>query len=318
MRKYFLVFPAIAILLLFSCSNDAGKGLVPCEAPKIMIAEAAIGDHIDIDNTTGVIAYIAETPQEWGRYILAEEYDLNHYEPLLGSNEPGKIYYGKFWDHNDPQLGHTYLITGATDKGIGSGLKNTFQVIRTFLNDKIEPDIPADADLIKYRDYMAGENLWSCVVWHWEDVGDKWFIPSLDELYQLKINGDKIGNFTMNFAETAIYWSSTELKQDTAGAHKFYDDSEQHLGEFKNSMRRVRLCRYADDSEIGKTVTLSSDTPGAVIRYTLDGSSPDESSAIYTRPFIVPENAHIKAVAFADGMAASETAEQIVSAVTGE
>ena len=316
MRKYFLVFPAIAILLMLSCSNDAGKGLVPCEAPEIMIADVAIGDHIDIDNTTGVIAYIAETPQEWGRYILAEEYDLNHYEPLLGSNEPGKIYYGKFWDHNIPEFDDTYLITGATDKGIGSGLKNTFQIIRTFINDKIEPDIPDDAELIKYRDYMAGENLWSCVVWHWKDVGDKWFIPSLDELYQLKINRDKIGNFTTDFAETGIYWSSTELKQDTA--HKFYEDSDNYLGNAKRSMHRVRLCRYADDSEIGKTVTLSSDTPGAVIRYTLDGSVPDESSAIYTRPFIVPENTHIKAVAFADSMAASEIAEQVVSAGSGE
>ena len=318
MRKYFLVFPAIAILLLFSCSNDAGKSLVPCEAPEIMIAEAAIGDHIDIDNTTGVIAYIAETPQEWGRYILAEEYDLNHYEPLLGSNEPGKRYDGKFWDYNQLESSRDYLITGATDRVIGSGLNNTFKAIRAFINDNYGSDIPEDADLIQYRDYMAGQNLWSCVVWHWEDVGDKWFIPSLDELYQLKINRDKIGNFTTSFAETGIYWSSTELKQDTAGAHKFYDDTDNYLGNAKRSMHRVRLCRYADDSEIGKTVTLSSDVPGAVIRYTLDGSSPDESSAIYTRPFIVPENTHIKAVAFAEGMAASEAAELDVPAATGE
>ncbi len=318
MRKYFLLIP-VFVMILFSCSEKTiDKELVPCEAPEITISDAAVGDRIDIDNTAGVIAYIAETPQEWGRYIIAEEYDLNHYEPLLGSNEPGKIYYGKFWDHNIPEFDDTYLITGATDKGIGSGLKNTFQIIRTFINDKIEPDIPDDAELIKYRDYMAGENLWSCVVWHWEDVGDKWFIPSLDELYQLKLNRDEIGNFTTNAAETGIYWSSTELKQDTAGAHKFYDSSENHLEEFKRSMRRVRLCRYADDSEIGKTVTLSSDTPGAVIRYTLDGSVPDESSAIYTRPFIVPENTHIKAVAFADSMAASEIAEQVVSAGSGE
>lgn len=318
MRKYFLVIPAIAILLLFSCSNDAGKSLVPCEAPKIMIAEAAIGDHIDIDNTTGVIAYIAETPQEWGKYILAEEYDLNHYEPLLGSNEPGKIYYGKFWDHNDPQLGHTYLITEATDKGIGSGMKNTIQILKTIIkhNTPEGEEIPEDSELNLERVYT--EDLWGFVVWHWEDVGDKWFIPSLDELYQLKINRDKIGNFTTSFAETGIYWSSTELKQDTAGAHKFYDDTDNYLGNAKRSMHRVRLCRYADDSEIGKTVTLSSDVPGAVIRYTLDGSSPDESSAIYTRPFIVPENTHIKAVAFAEGMAASEAAELDVPAATGE
>ena len=63
----------------------------------------------------------------------------------------------------------------------------------------------------------------------------------------------------------------------------------------------------ADGSEFYPTmsVTISCETEGAVIRYTLDGTVPTESSAEYTEPIVLSETTTIKARAFAAGVGPS-------------
>ncbi|MBN2581872.1 MAG: family 43 glycosylhydrolase [Planctomycetes bacterium] len=56
------------------------------------------------------------------------------------------------------------------------------------------------------------------------------------------------------------------------------------------------------------TVSLSSHTPGAQIRYTLNGTEPDESSPLYEKPFTLTASATVKARAFKDGMTTSAVA----------
>jgi len=57
------------------------------------------------------------------------------------------------------------------------------------------------------------------------------------------------------------------------------------------------------------TVTLASPTPGASIRYTLDGSIPTESSQLYGEPVVISRSGTLMARAFKNGMAPSTTAE---------
>jgi GH43 family beta-xylosidase len=52
-------------------------------------------------------------------------------------------------------------------------------------------------------------------------------------------------------------------------------------------------------------VSLTSRTPGAEIRYTLDGAEPDLSSPAYSQPFTLSDSATVKARAFRQGMTAS-------------
>jgi hypothetical protein len=54
------------------------------------------------------------------------------------------------------------------------------------------------------------------------------------------------------------------------------------------------------------TLAISCSTPGAQIYYTLDGTEPTRKSILYLEPILIGENAALTAVAFADGLLASE------------
>ncbi len=55
-------------------------------------------------------------------------------------------------------------------------------------------------------------------------------------------------------------------------------------------------------------VTITCSTPGATIRYTTDGSTPTESSTLYTAPFVASPGTTVKAIAWAVGYAPSAVA----------
>jgi len=66
----------------------------------------------------------------------------------------------------------------------------------------------------------------------------------------------------------------------------------------------------------GTAVTLTSATPGAEIRYTLDGSVPSAASALYTGPIPITAAVTIRAVAFKAGLAASAVMTERYTLVT--
>lgn len=59
----------------------------------------------------------------------------------------------------------------------------------------------------------------------------------------------------------------------------------------------------------GATVSLASTTQNAVIRYTTDGTDPTETSPVYSSPIGITEETTIKAIATAEGLAASDVLE---------
>ena len=66
----------------------------------------------------------------------------------------------------------------------------------------------------------------------------------------------------------------------------------------------------------GAAVTITCATEGATIYYTLDGTTPTETSAIYTAPLTIVYNTTVKAYAVNAGMADSEMAEATYTIVT--
>ncbi|MFB1081749.1 chitobiase/beta-hexosaminidase C-terminal domain-containing protein [Jeotgalibacillus sp. JSM ZJ347] len=76
-----------------------------------------------------------------------------------------------------------------------------------------------------------------------------------------------------------------------------------------NQVRPVKADPEGGFVEEGGTVTLSTETEGATIYYTTDGSVPTEDSSLYENGVTITENTDLKAVAVKDGMTASDVAE---------
>ncbi|MEA3187952.1 MAG: hypothetical protein QOD99_1782 [Chthoniobacter sp.] len=86
------------------------------------------------------------------------------------------------------------------------------------------------------------------------------------------------------------------------------ETSDAEQCRLKRRFRHQRGAAFPDIAPGGGTfvdtvsVALSTNTPGALIRYTTDGSSPQATSAVYSAPFILTRGSVVNAVAVSAGM----------------
>ena len=139
-----------------------------------------------------------------------------------------------------------------------------------------------------------------------------------------KVNAESYsgGNYTMvdqNGDSFQVRPSVAEwLETDTA-----YDSITGVLGAFKGTyqliprteadivldpsyVRPVEATPGAGFINAGDSVTLTSDTVGATIHYTTDGSEPTASSAVYSEPIAINADTTIKALAVKEGLTSSK------------
>ena len=67
---------------------------------------------------------------------------------------------------------------------------------------------------------------------------------------------------------------------------------------------------------VGQKLTMKTETEGTTIRYTLDGTSPTETSTLYEGPVELTENCTVKAIAFKEGYEHSQIATFVVDVFT--
>ena len=242
----------------------------------------SVGDKVVYGGIGCVIAYDAGSEQSWGRYILCEEYDLNHYEPDLGTGGVDEEYTGKPWGvygHNDPD----------TATAIGTGKANTDYLISRYNSDTY---------------------LWYYVNQHRTKTGKSWFVPSKDELNILYENLTQIGNFSVS--TNPYYWSSFEYSYGYAWYQIFSSGAQGELSK-SYAVVRVRCVAYATEADLPpkpqtETIEMTCETEGAEIRYTLNGSEPTKESTLYSGQFEVTPPVTIKARGYKEGLLASDVA----------
>ena len=82
------------------------------------------------------------------------------------------------------------------------------------------------------------------------------------------------------------------------------DGRVQHL-EYSNPAADIQPCAGGTYSS-AQTITLSTTTTGASIRYTTDGTTPSETAgAVYLSPFVLSSTTTVKAIAYASGLSDS-------------
>ena len=244
----------------------------------------SVGDKVVYGGIGCVIAYDAGSEQSWGRYILCEEYDLNHYEPDLGTGGVEEPYSGKEWGF--------YRTSTGTDTAIGTGKSNTDQLIS--------------------KNNNSTDTLWYYVNQHRTNTGKPWHVPSKDELNILYENKTTIGNFTINLSGYNYYWPSSEYSAHTAWYQVFSGGIQFNSYKY-TTYYRVRCVAYATEADLPpkpqtETIEMTCETEGAEIRYTLDGSEPTKESTLYSGQFEVTPPVTIKARGYKEGLLASDVA----------
>ena len=242
-----------------------------------------IGDTLTYGGVECVIVYDAGSEQSWGRYILCEKWDLNHYEPDLGTGGVDETYSGKQWG----VFGQS--DSGANGTAIGTGKDNTDYLIGRYNSDTY---------------------LWYYVNQHRTNTSKDWCVPSKDELNVLYENLSQIGNFSTSTDPS--YWSSSEYSSNSAWRQNCSSGS-QYNSDKSYTYYRVRLVCYATEADLHpkpqpETIEMTCETEGVEIRYTLDGSDPTEESTLYSGQFEVTPPVTIKARGYKEGLLVSDVA----------
>ncbi|MDA3926312.1 MAG: chitobiase/beta-hexosaminidase C-terminal domain-containing protein [Kiritimatiellae bacterium] len=145
------------------------------------------------------------------------------------------------------------------------------------------------------------------------------WIPAEDGTLPVYLNasGDGVIRYTLDGSEpsqtSAIYTGGLLIATDTVIKARFFNDALA-IGRTltANYLKRVAIPIFTPTSGSSfipadgtLSVALSCTTPGAEIRYTLDGSEPTSSSGIYTSPLQLAQTTTVRTRAFKTGMAPS-------------
>ena len=164
---------SVIVLLAISCTKESSQNssLVSTPSSGNSVAAHYIGQHYG----GGVIFYIDTTGQHG---LIADTVDFDHIE---------------WWNG-------TFIITGATAKGIGKGSSNTKKIIS------------AQGKTGNYAALI-------CSKYKGSGYTD-WFLPSHNELKELYNQKNVVGGF-----EDSPYWTSTERDINYAWKLNFADGS---------------------------------------------------------------------------------------------
>jgi RHS repeat-associated protein len=155
--------------------------------------------------------------------------------------------------------------------------------------------------------YNSGANL---AIGEFNNYNTNFFNGSIDEL--------RISNIVRSGA-----WVTTEYNNQSSPSTFFSVGSQQTQGSGSGYLSPVGMPTFSPAPGTygsSQTVSISSPTSGATIRYTTNGSAPSETAgAIYSGPITVSNSTTIKAIAYMSGMADSEigTASYVISAYSG-
>jgi hypothetical protein len=117
---------------------------------------------------------------------------------------------------------------------------------------------------------------------------------------------------------TAVSVNGTLIDKNTADVSGKLIEGIKPIGDASSKVATPEFTPAAGSFKNTIEVSIACATPGAQIRYTLDGSVPDVSSPLFTSSVVLEATATVKAYAFKDGMDPSEvaSARYVINAIT--
>ena len=126
-----------------------------------------------------------------------------------------------------------------------------------------------------------------------------------------KINDGSWINSYQSLGDVRIFEDNVDLQQ----GNRYYYKIRAYWNEF-NSIYSENQAYFTVNIPVfslaggtyyeGQTISISCSTPGAEIRYTIDGSEPTQSSHLYNNPIVINSSFTLKAKAFKDNWISSD------------
>ncbi len=135
------------------------------------------------------------------------------------------------------------------------------------------------------------------------------------QLHQFIVNmaiGDWFSITNKKDAEDYIKMAAVNIDQIRESINKRIRPTRRTAGSQDSRFDPAPTCATPAIEKISTKVSMACNTTGATIRYTTDGSTPSESSTIYTAPISVGSGLTVKAYATRSGMADSAVATYLV------
>lgn len=129
---------------------------------------------------------------------------------------------------------------------------------------------------------------------------------SEDTRYGLSTGGTEISDFTKSY-ELTLKGNGFKLAEGNYSLKVDFTDSSKPVMTIAKAGTTEQVKTPAI-TQSGNQVSISCETTDAIIYYTLDGTTPSESSKKYENAFTITENCTVKAIAVKAGMAPSEAA----------
>jgi len=127
------------------------------------------------------------------------------------------------------------------------------------------------------------------------------YIPVLKDEKEIKESGKKAGSAKeVNFIKME---NGKAVFNIESGSYSFTSDAVIQPEKTKGYTSTPFITPKGVDLKKGDKITINilCDDKNAIIHYTLDGSKPDESSPVFTKPFEINSNTMVKAQAFKEG-----------------
>lgn len=129
-------------------------------------------------------------------------------------------------------------------------------------------------------------------------------------------NGKLIGTTTVAAVNGVASFSGLSIDQPGRGYTLRATNGKSEITsaafDIANGVAAPRIAPGSGTFTGSVTVRISSDTPGATLRYTLDGKEPTDASPAYSAPFPVTANQTVKAIATRKGLTSSAVASAYI------
>jgi len=201
------------------------------------------------------------------------------------------------------------------------GNRNEYFLLENRQKTGWDTDVPGAGLLILHVDYSS--SAWSGNTPNDDPSHQRMTWIAADNVYQYETyQGSKYYTTSGAANDPFPYGSVNAFNKSTTPAAKFYNKNSDNTYYLDSSIENITQnsngtvsFKFVGQSNVAtptfspkagryseaQTVTISCETSGSTIYYTLDGTAPTTSSSVYSQPLTISETTTVKAIAVADG-----------------